>query len=46
VEGKRSFAPWITAAAVALAGARFLPGEWYILLGGLAASAVAVIRRD
>jgi len=45
-EGKRSLAPWIVAAGVALAGARFLPGEWYILLGGLAASAVAVIRRD
>ncbi len=44
-EGKRSLAPWTAAAGVALAGAQWLPGEWYILLGGLAASATAVVRR-
>lgn len=43
--GRRSVAPWGVAAAVAVAGAAWLPGRWYILLGGLAASLVEVGRR-
>lgn len=44
-EGRRSLAPWATAAAAALAGARLLPGEWYIVLGGAAAGLAEVVRR-
>jgi len=43
--GRHSLVPWAAAAAVAVAGAAWLPGRWYILLGGLAASLVEVGRR-
>lgn len=45
-EGRKSLRPWAVAGAVALAGAQWLPGKWYILLGGLAASVTAVVRGD
>lgn len=44
-EGERSIFPWLVAGGVALAGAQWLPGQWYILLGGIAASVVEVARR-
>lgn len=44
-EGKRSLLPWVAAAAVALVGSQLLPGQWYILFGGVAASVVEVARR-
>lgn len=43
--GSEDVAPWSTAAATGVLGATFLPGRWYILLGGIAGSLVAVIRR-
>lgn len=43
--GREDAAPWLIAAAVAVAGAEFLPGRWYILLGGIAGSFSAVILR-
>ncbi|WP_339105957.1 AzlC family ABC transporter permease [Haloterrigena salinisoli] len=45
-EGKSSFLPWITAFSIAVLGAHFLPGRWYILFGGVAGSLVEVIRFD
>lgn len=45
-EGKSSFLPWITAFSIAVLSAQYLPGRWYILLGGLGGSLVEVIRFD
>ncbi|ADD06225.1 ABC-type transport system permease protein [Natrialba magadii ATCC 43099] len=45
-EGKSSLVPWTVALAVAIVAAELVPGRWYILLGGLAAAAVEVIRYD
>jgi 4-azaleucine resistance transporter AzlC len=45
-QGREDLAPWAIAAGVAVLGAETLPGRWYILLGGLAGSLVAVMRRD
>ncbi|WP_442909344.1 AzlC family ABC transporter permease [Halovenus sp. HT40] len=45
-EGKSSLLPWITAFGVAILAAQYLPGRWYILLGGVAGSVVEVIRFD
>ena len=44
--GKRDLAPWIVAAVVALAAARWLPGKWYILLGGIAGSVAGAVLHD
>jgi predicted branched-subunit amino acid permease len=44
--GRADFAPWVVAAGIAVLGAEALPGRWYTLLGGLAGSLAAVIRRD
>jgi branched chain amino acid efflux pump len=37
-KGKSDLLPWAVAAIVAVAAAHWLPGKWYILLGGLAGS--------
>jgi 4-azaleucine resistance transporter AzlC len=37
-KGKSNALPWIVAAVVAVAAAHWLPGKWYILLGGIAGS--------
>jgi 4-azaleucine resistance transporter AzlC len=42
--GRRDLFPWLVAALVALTAARWLPGQWYILLGGLAGSLCGVWR--
>ena len=42
--GKRDLFPWAVAAAVAVAAERWLPGKWYILLGGLAGSGAGAWR--
>jgi 4-azaleucine resistance transporter AzlC len=42
--GGRDLLPWLVAALVALAAARWLPGQWYILLGGLAGSLCGMWR--
>ncbi|MFO7925128.1 MAG: AzlC family ABC transporter permease [Halobacteriota archaeon] len=44
--GREDITPWALAAALALVGVEFLPGNWYIILGGVAGSLAAVIRRD
>ncbi|WP_241471279.1 AzlC family ABC transporter permease [Natrinema salifodinae] len=43
-EGKPTLVPWLVALATALVTAAYLPGRWYILLGGVAAAVVEVIR--
>jgi 4-azaleucine resistance transporter AzlC len=43
-KGKSSLLPWITAALVAVATAHWLPGKWYILLGGIAGSLIGAVR--
>lgn len=42
--GKRSLAPWLASAAAAVAAYSFLPGVWYILLGGLAGTLVGALQ--
>jgi 4-azaleucine resistance transporter AzlC len=43
-KGTSDLLPWAVAAAVAVAGHALLPGQWYILLGGLAGSLVGAVR--
>lgn len=38
--GKSDLWPWAVAAGVAVLAAQWLPGKWYILLGGLAGSVI------
>jgi len=45
-DGKSNVRPWLTAFVVAVLGAQYLPGRWYILLGGLAGCVVEVARFD
>jgi len=35
---------WVVAAGVAVAGEHFLPGKWYILLGGIAGGVAGAVR--
>jgi len=44
-KGKSDLLPWTVAAAVAVAAYQWLPGQWYILLGGLAGSLAGAVRR-
>lgn len=37
-KGKGDIPPWTVAAVAALAANHFLPGKWYIVIGGLAGS--------
>ena len=41
--GRRDFVPWLVAALVAVAAARYLPGKWYIVMGGLAGTAAGAL---
>jgi 4-azaleucine resistance transporter AzlC len=43
--GRSNILPWTVAAVVAVAAHAWLPGQWYILLGGLAGSFAGVVRR-
>jgi 4-azaleucine resistance transporter AzlC len=43
-EGRASLAPWIAAAVVAVIVEAVLPGRWYILAGGIAASLSEVMQ--
>ena len=42
-KGKSDLRPWAVAAGVAVLAAQWLPGRWYILLGGLAGSMVGAM---
>lgn len=43
--GRSQLLPWVVAAGTALAAYHWLPGEWYIVLGGLAGSLTGAIYR-
>jgi 4-azaleucine resistance transporter AzlC len=43
---KSNLIPWIAAGLVAAAAARLLPGNWYILVGGLAGSLVGLVNNQ
>jgi 4-azaleucine resistance transporter AzlC len=45
-KGKSNLLPWSVAALVSLASAYYLPGKWYILLGGLAGSLTGALRDE
>jgi branched chain amino acid efflux pump len=45
-KGKSNILPWIVAAVVAVAAAHWLPGKWYILLGGMAGSIAGAFTND
>lgn len=45
-QGKSNLLPWTVAAITALVTSYWLPGKWYILLGGLAGSFVGVRDAD
>lgn len=45
-EGTETVLPWGVAAVTAALGTLWLPGRWYVLLGGLAASIVKMIQYD
>jgi 4-azaleucine resistance transporter AzlC len=45
-KGRSDFLPWLVAAVVALAASHWLPGKWYILLGGIAGSVIGALRRE
>ena len=45
-KGRADLAPWAIAAIVAIAAAQWLPGKWYIVLGGLAGSLAGALRHD
>ena len=42
--GRSDLLPWAVAAVVAVAAHQWLPGQWYILLGGLAGSLAGAVR--
>jgi 4-azaleucine resistance transporter AzlC len=42
-QGRASVLPWLVAALVAVAAAHWLPGKWYILLGGLAGCLIGAL---
>jgi 4-azaleucine resistance transporter AzlC len=44
-KGRSDLLPWTVAAVVAVAAHHWLPGQWYILLGGLTGSLAGVVRR-
>jgi predicted branched-subunit amino acid permease len=37
-KGRADLVPWLVAALVAIIVGRFVPGQWYIVIGGLAGS--------
>lgn len=45
-DGRSDLIPWVSAALVAVAASQVLPGSWYILLGGLAGSLIAVVSSN
>jgi 4-azaleucine resistance transporter AzlC len=44
--GKSTLFPWALAAAAAVGAERWLPGNWYVLLGAMAGSLPGLLRRS
>jgi len=44
--GRSDLLPWAVATLAAVAAHQWLPGQWYILLGGLAGSLAGAVRRE
>lgn len=44
-KGRSNILPWTVAAMVAVVAYQWLPGQWYIVLGGLAGSFAGAVRR-
>ena len=42
--GRRDVLPWLTTAILAVIAERWLPGKWYILIGGLGGALVPVLQ--
>ncbi len=42
--GKRDIAPWVSAALLAILAQRWLPGKWYIVIGGVGGALLAVAQ--
>ena len=42
-QGKRDIVPWLVAGALALVANRYLPGKWYIVIGGLGGALAAML---
>ena len=42
--GTRDIAPWVTAAILAVAAEQWLPGKWYIVIGGIGGALVPVLQ--
>ena len=42
--GTQDLLPWLAAAVLAIAAARWLPGKWYILIGGLGGALVSALQ--
>ncbi len=42
--GSQDIAPWVAAAVLAVAAEHWLPGKWYIVIGGIGGALVPVLR--
>ena len=42
--GKSDIAPWVTAAVLAVAAERWLPGKWYIVIGGIGGALIPAVQ--
>lgn len=42
--GKSDIAPWVTAAVLAVVAERWLPGQWYIVIGGIGGALIPAIQ--
>ncbi|SIR72706.1 AzlC family ABC transporter permease [Natronorubrum thiooxidans] len=45
-DGRSTLVPWVVALGTSVVTAGVLPGQWYILLGGLTAALVEVVRHE
>ena len=43
--GKRDLLPWLSAALLSLGAEQWLPGKWYIVIGGLGGALVAALHQ-
>jgi 4-azaleucine resistance transporter AzlC len=43
-KGRQDWLPWLVAGVFAVAAAHWLPGKWYILIGGLAGSLAGAVQ--